>query len=359
MENFSDDDFQTEGNTTDLSVTTSLTEYRTAVIICQVWPPFILLLGGFGNIATIFVMRRIKDHNSSQYALLTALAMSDFFLLYGGALRDWIRHTVHVDVRNVHTWTCRLHKWLMYFVSTTSAWLLTCVTVQRTTAVLWPHKMRTVWTTRRTWLVVATLVLTAFGLHFHFFLGMDISGKNRCDAVAGVYQYFYNNILPWMDMCLSSLLPCVCQFLCDIVLSYMLFKTAAVPSVTVYTSSAVSNEHQSNSRRKTASRTTVMVLALSGTFFILSLPVYVFYGIWYKYVDTYIKQTPELLANMKLVSTVTHQLWFTNGAINFFLYCLTGTKYRTEFMRWILCRVGSAIPAGASSTGKSKETQLP
>ncbi|KAL8600204.1 hypothetical protein ACOMHN_062494 [Nucella lapillus] len=101
-----------------------------------------------------------------------------------------------------------------------------------------------------------------------------------------------------------------------------------------------------------------MVLALSCTFLVLTLPVYVFYGVWYQDVDMFVRQTPEMLANMKLISTVTHLLWYTNSAINFLLYCLTGTKYRNEFLNWILCRPPSAGSAVGSCASSSKQQDV-
>ncbi|KAL8600214.1 hypothetical protein ACOMHN_062504 [Nucella lapillus] len=125
--------------------------------------------------------------------------------------------------------------------------------------------------------------------------------------------------------------------------------------MTVHAISNVKSAHGNDSRRKTASKTTVLVLALAFTFLILTLPVYVFYAVWYQDVDMFLEQAPEVLANMKLVSTVTHVLTYTNSAVNFLLYCLTGTKYRREFWRWVRCNAHTAPSAEFSSGGKSQQ----
>ena len=39
--------------------------------------PFVLLMGGFGNVAAIVVLHRTKDHNSAQHVFLIALAVVD------------------------------------------------------------------------------------------------------------------------------------------------------------------------------------------------------------------------------------------------------------------------------------------
>ncbi|KAL8570569.1 hypothetical protein ACOMHN_008926 [Nucella lapillus] len=349
MENLSGKDLASKDNSTNSTYVpdaTSLSEYKAAVILMNGYLPCILLFGGFGNIATIFVMRRIKDHNSSQYTILTVLAISDFVVLYCGGLRDWIRHMYDIDVRNLHDLVCKIHKWILYGGCATSAWLLTCVTVQRTMAVLWPHRMKTVWTVRRTRIIIAALVSTAFGGHLHLLVGLEVTRYNRCDARPGVYEYFYRNILMLLDMFLSSLLPCVCQFICDLILSFTLFRNASSTSIAVH---AISDVQKNDDRRKTASRTTVMVLTISCTFVVLTVPMYAFYTVWYKDADIFLTQTPQFLARMKLVSTITHLLGSTNYGVNFYLYCLTGTKYRREFLSWVLCRSQSAVTIGAAS----------
>ncbi|XP_076455766.1 putative G-protein coupled receptor 139 [Babylonia areolata] len=375
MTNFSDWGSGIAGNftVTRCSDLSCFVEYHASLIVWKVWTPGLLLLGGFANIATIFVMRRIKDHNSSQHVFLIALAVSDFSLLYTGALREWVRRGFGVDVRLLHAAVCKVHKWLVYAINTTSAWLVTSVTVQRTMAVLWPHRMRMVCTVRRTWIVIAALVITAFAINFHLALGMGISAtSNRCDTgPTGAYKYFYKHIFTWMDMCASSLLPCVILFVCDVILSFTLFKAtssisfvaAAVPPRAVSGTNDSSMHHGDNRRRKTASRTTIMILTLSCTFFLLTMPVCIFL-IWYRLAFPFLEEDPEASATVELVTAVTYLLWYTNSSINFFLYCMTGTKFRKEFLGWVNCGAvsdaagSSAVVVTAAGSKQQDSTQL-
>ncbi|KAL8618453.1 hypothetical protein ACOMHN_049870 [Nucella lapillus] len=170
MNNLSSADGGLQDNTTSWTNVSPLAEHphsQTAAAIYKICPPFILLVGGFGNIATIFVMRRIKDHYSSQYAILMSLAVSDLIFLYSDATYRWLVYAFHFDLRLLHSATCKVLFWLHFASGTTSAWLVTCVTVQRTMAVLWPHRMRVMCTVRRTWIVIAILVFTASAIDSH------------------------------------------------------------------------------------------------------------------------------------------------------------------------------------------------
>ncbi|XP_076447137.1 G-protein coupled receptor daf-37-like [Babylonia areolata] len=324
-------------------------ELQAALIIWDVWAPCLLLLGTFGNITTIIVMRRIKDRNSSQRVFLMALAVSDFCLLYTGVFQGWFLMSFHVDLRALHVVVCKTYSWLLYSTNTLCAWLVTSVTVQRTMAVLWPHRMRAVCTVRRTWMVIAALAISALTLQVHFLFGMRMTEDNRCDDEAGVYEYFLREIATWMDLAVSSFLPCVCLLVCDVILSLTLFKSTSDTSAVAHAiSNASTAQHSNDSRRKTASRTTVLVLTLSCAFLVLTMPVCLFLIL----IHVVSIETHKARARAELALTVTCLLWYTNSAINFLLYCLTGTKFRKEFLSLVHCSTAQAAAAvGKTASG--------
>ncbi|KAL8611199.1 hypothetical protein ACOMHN_013630 [Nucella lapillus] len=307
-------------------------ENQVAILLWKVWPPCLLVLGTFGNVATIFVMRRIKNNHSSQHIILMALAVSDLCLLYVSVLRQWLYFLFHVDVYDLHTAVCKLSWWLIYVTSTSSSWLLTSVTIQRTMAVTLPHKMKVFCSTRRTWTVIAFIVSLACLLHSHFVLGMEMS-EDKCTFGSEQYEDFIKQIWAWVDLTVFTLLPSVCLLVCDTILSLTLFKATSTISATIHTITNANTEHINNTRRKTASRTTIMILALSCTFLVLTMPVCV-YLIWDYYGYASATQNTRLWTRQGLASAVTMLLWYTNSAVNFLLYCFTGTRFRGEFFRW-------------------------
>ncbi|XP_076467645.1 putative G-protein coupled receptor 139 [Babylonia areolata] len=321
-------------NATD--TTTIFPEQQAAMILWKFYTPGLLLLGGFGNLTTILVMRRFKDRNSSsQRLMLMALAVSDFLVLYVGAVRDWLLYGFNVEATPL---VCMIQTWLTYAMGTISAWLLICVTVERMVAVKWPHKVRMVCSQRRTWMIIAVVVFSACAIHLPMVLGAGNDSGNYCD-----HQSLRNSSLAvvagWVDVVISSIFPSLCLVVCDIILSLSLFKasaSAAAASSTVY---AISNTPgHKDSRRKRASKTTVMVLALSCMFVLLSLPVCVDM-LWVSYCGDQLTDDPRMSAISELALAVTVLLWYTNSAVNFLLYCFTGTKFRNEFLSMMCCGV--------------------
>ncbi|XP_076446318.1 G-protein coupled receptor 39-like [Babylonia areolata] len=252
---------------------TSFPEYKSAMIIGKIWTPVILLAGGFGNVATVFVMSRVKKcYPSQQVFYLIALAVVDFLLLCIGALHEWVIDVFDVDVAERHTVVCKLHTWLLYALGTMSAWLVTCVTVQRTIAISLPHRARTMFTVRRTRMAVAAVVLTSSALHFHMVVSMETDPKYGCIGRSVQYEDFFFGVWTWVDMCMSSILPFLCLIVCDVMLSMSLFKATSIRSPTIQSIRRSSTQHN-NDQRKAAFKTTVMILALSITFIVLTLPV--------------------------------------------------------------------------------------
>ncbi|KAL8592909.1 hypothetical protein ACOMHN_050736 [Nucella lapillus] len=338
-----------QSNSTHWQDTNLYPESQAALILWQAWSPCILFLGLFGNLATIFVMRRVSDNNSTQHVFLIALAVSDLSLLYTGLFVEWLQWSFHVDMRLWHPVMCTLLQWFVYSTNTTSAWLVTAVTVQRTMAVLWPHRMRVVCTVQRTWVAVAVVVLTAFLIHVHHLPGSEINEYNLCGFKrGGLYEYFISQIYTWLDMCLSSLLPAVCLMICNVVLSMTLFQASS--SVSQHVSSKSSSAHGDDARRKTASKTTVMILAVSSTFLLLTMPSNAFIiGCNIACID--FTNNPRRLAVLQLLMTVFLLMWYSNSAVNFFLYCLTGTKFRGVFLSWFRCSVRFASSVDKTSAG--------
>ncbi|KAL8601452.1 hypothetical protein ACOMHN_042456 [Nucella lapillus] len=291
--------------------------------------PCILLLGTFGNVATIVVMHRIKDDNSSQRAFLMSLAVSDLSLLYVTVFTKWLRTVFFVDLSLVHSFFCKVMTWMVYALNTLSAWLITSVTVQRALAVRWPHRIKVLCTLRRTWIVIATISLTAFVAHFHFLPGVDISNSNVCDFV-GWEGYFEFYLSFWMatDMAISSIIPTVCLLVCDVILSWTLFKAS---SSIAHSAQSSDTAQVDDSRRKAASKTTIMILTVSSTFLILTLPLCMVFILRIFANDI----TTE--AVWSVVQATSMNMWYTNSAVNFLLYCLTGTRFRSEFLSLVRC----------------------
>jgi hypothetical protein len=70
-----------------------------------------------------------------------------------------------------------------------------------------------------------------------------------------------------------------------------------------------------------------MIISVSIIFFILEAPVLIFICLWQ---GQYIKSD---WPHIRFVWTLMNLMMYTNHVINFFSYCMTGTKFRRELLR--------------------------
>ncbi|KAK7497850.1 hypothetical protein BaRGS_00010984 [Batillaria attramentaria] len=325
----------TTSNEAFLSDISSANDFRRlSVLVWRYCSPVLLLVGGFGNVAAIFVLRRIrkKGGNSTQPVFLMALALSDLLLLYAALFFDMFQYGYGTDLRNYHSIPCKLLIWIMMASWTNSAWLLVTVTLQRALAVTWPHRVHTVFTSRRSSIATCLVSLASYGLHSHAVYGMDVSEEDhdgRCTAKDN-YAHFVFFTWVWVDVFLSSIVPSVILLFCNMVLVFSLRRSARDAS------DLTSGNSASDVRLKVASSQTATVFLLSLAFLIFTLPLYV-YMIWSHFAMDVLMEDVGVSARAELVYAVTSMMWFTNSTINFLLYCVSGTKFRREFLAWLSC----------------------
>ena len=78
---------------------------------------------------------------------------------------------------------------------------------------------------------------------------------------------------------------------------------------------------------------TIMLLLVTTLFLILLLPTYIRF-IYSSLLET---DTPSKYASSMLFSQVTHKLYITNNGINFFLYCISGKRFRNDLKEILHC----------------------
>ena len=90
------------------------------------------------------------------------------------------------------------------------------------------------------------------------------------------------------------------------------------------------NQNVKNSERQIF----VTLLLITFTFLLLNIPPYSFflYVMLYNY-----EASPKSFANYVLYESIARNLYFTNYGINFFLYVISGRKFRSDLRRLFRC----------------------
>ncbi|KAL8625980.1 hypothetical protein ACOMHN_012572 [Nucella lapillus] len=308
-------------------------------MLWYVVPPLLLALGTFGNVMTVVVMRGLRASQSTAClsVYFTALAVSDQCLLVSTVVFYWVDFVLtwpHSFFR--YNILCMIQLFMTYTCSLTSAWFLVAMTYQRVTSVVAPHRVGVLCTVRRGKIIIATIVIVACMVNAHFTFSWSYQSEYGQCLTRDGFVYFMD-IFTWIDLSLASAIP----FLLLIVGNVVLIRQ-------VNTSIQLSRSMRGNADHKTGSGTnsvypmTMTLILTSAAFLVLSFPTCAF--------DLYDRANVDLdtlaadvQARVKLVETVALFLWMLVSASNFYLYLLSGSKFREETKRY-LCQRYAGLP---------------
>ena len=266
---------------------------------------------------------------------LRVLAACDLCVLYTGLLVSWVLVLWGVEVRSAHGVVCKLGVWLLNACAVSSPWLLVLVTLQRAASVIWPHRLNASCTRGRTITALVSILLLVGLLYSHLLYGFDLVSTGTvtyCSMGSRGYKAFMDGIWLRIDMWIYSLLPFTLLVISNGVLIVKLTKAVKAAGAKLTTVSS----DQVSSRRKKASATSVTLISVSTTFVVLTLPITVKNVVFSLYnSDVVSSLQPEHIALRSFVDAFCYMLVYWNYAINFYVYCLTGTKFRLEFLKLV------------------------
>ena len=92
-------------------------------------------------------------------------------------------------------------------------------------------------------------------------------------------------------------------------------------------------QKRQTSMKNSENQLTIMLLLVTTLFLILLCPTY----IRFIYLTLVKRDTPFKYASSMLFYQISNKLYFTNNAINFFLYCISGQKFRNDLKELLCC----------------------
>ena len=97
-----------------------------------------------------------------------------------------------------------------------------------------------------------------------------------------------------------------------------------------------------------------MLLLVAFSFFILITPMYVF-TLSNSFVDY--RSSPKAFAGFYLFYNIMHKMFYTNNGINFFLYVVSGSKFRTDLVNLFRCKKNDDVST-SNSRISNNESQI-
>ena len=276
---------------------------------------------------TIAIHRRTVNTSPMSIFFMT-LAVADLLLLYSNCVHGWVTNTFHFSLKLHNNTTCKIVIFMVYVSGVLSAWTLVVMTVQRAVCVLWPHRANVLCTAGKSKIIVVSMALFITAIHAHILYGFsitNITGRRKCYAITE-YRYFFSGIWSWVDMLIFSFLPWLCLAISNSLLVWKLKASVREAEVSLGSDQA----EKINDRKKKATSITVTLAAVSTSFLILTFPMS------FTQIINFVKWMNGTLyrgtrtAALHYTQQISYPLWYANSCINFYLYCLTGAKFRRE-----------------------------
>ncbi len=305
--------------------------------------PILICVGTVCNVLCVAVMRTASYRDSSTGMLFICLAIADIGVLNTGLLRVWLDRTWGVDVRSFSQAACKIHIFTTYLLGQLSAWTLVIITLERVVSVCWPLRCKELCSRRRLlagWLCMLILLV---GADTHLFWSMALEhypGYGDYCLQSSSLRWFMVVYWPWIDMALACFVPFVAIFALNIVISVKLFQFRQGRKTTL----------QASQEKGSEKSTTIMLLSISFTFLLTTTPAAIYFaglgaGAW-AYTEN---DDSESDAQLRFAYAVCYLLFNLNSTMNFFLYCISGTRFR-QAAASVLCHCCARRHGGTRNT---------
>ena len=327
---------------------------------------------------------------------LAFLAVADTAVLLASALKTWVRVVWGFELLHVSQASCKLLIFLTHLSLMTAAWLIVAVTLERFLAVWLPLRATEVCSVGRTRVVIAALLALLALVNAHVFWTAELvplAARRSVGSGVVCSSYAYRTlacrVFPWVHLALYCFLPAVLLLSLNGLILYRLYqrRQALASSPDSSTSRSSSNRHNNNNNGAVAGppagggggggggpayggnacytqlarnksqtkllrqqcqhqqqgsqspraaqrfhrRLAPMLLGVSFCWLLLATPQTLYS------LAAPAPQTLQEAGRQYLVKTLCFLLLYLNHALNFFLYCLTGQRFRQELRRGLPC----------------------
>jgi hypothetical protein len=115
--------------------------------------------------------------------------------------------------------------------------------------------------------------------------------------------------------------------------------------------SLASNQETIDKKASENQKMTIVLLSISGSFLVLHIPYAIVMAFYYIYpnMNDFIVEDPQFFAKFLFYSSLFYFITEFQNTVNFFLYCVSGSKFRSTLKK-LLCKK-------LMSTKGRKETQ--
>ena len=213
--------------------------------------------------------------------------------------------------------------------------ILLSMTFDRCYSIIRPHKAALFNTVRRAKITITCIVVFSMFFNIPHLFATAQRGR-KCNPIGKTVEYPYLRIYSWLTSVLNCFLPFVLLLLMNTLIIHTLGRQSE--AVTKSRPQGQNEGHvqgRSIKFKQAQKQITITLLFVTFTFLTLMMP----YGSILIYVLVHdFSKSPRSLAGYYLFAGIANRAYFTNSGINFFLYVISGKKFRTDLIILFRCK---------------------
>ncbi|XP_070181217.1 mu-type opioid receptor-like [Littorina saxatilis] len=219
------------------------------------------------------------------------------------------------------------------------------MTIERYLAICYPLRAATWFTVRRAVVIVAMETLLIMGLNLQHLIIRETyidegSGNLYCRTIPGFTTFYAQKIWPWIDGVLYCYGPLLCLCVFNILIVRQVKASRSFQSKTTLSDTTSSADQRSSGNKMSSKMTTQesqltrMLLLVTTAFLVCVGPMGVSIVVERYFWE---RDTNPQYAVYYFIRTILNNLDYTNHALNFYLYCLSGKRFRRELANTFSC----------------------
>ena len=239
-----------------------------------------------------------------------------------------------MDLAPSQMWFCKAIAAVLFTSSMCSTLFILSMTFERFYSIIRPHKAASFNTVKRAKISIVCIILFSIGYNSPLWLlSSQVVGQSRnCNAYAHAMNSTAGYIYYWIANILHFILPFLLLLMMNTVIIYTLsnrskFRAECQGQGQSQSQSQGQGQGQIQNVKSSEKQIFVMLLLVTFSYLILNTPTY--FLVFLNFADIK-KQTPYSLALFHLFYSVAQKALYTNYGINFFLYVISGQKFRKD-----------------------------
>ena len=299
--------------------------------------PVFLLVGTVGNVLTLITVTSRRCKKNSFVVYLGALAVADTASLYVGSINAWLFYAFDIDIMLVAV-SCKILGFMFYVSKMMSSLLVATLSTDRMVCCCFPTKKDQLGSPKSAMIVISIIVGFVLMINVHELYGFSLITADNvtiCGYIDNGYATFFDVYFSWVDTSIYFIVPTIVIIVANILTVREVINSTKRTSHLMGVATV-------RSRIRHNRQMVVMAVAVSAAFLLTTSPL----GIS-TIIRPYVFNDSEVFYASSdvefLLTTIEGILGYLNLTINFFLYCISGRRFREDLKIAIRCGRSSRV----------------